>query len=426
MVSCSMKSPAEISRLKDAKYCMSIYPVGEGIEELVSFIGYNLLGWSQYGYRGGINIKTQKRVTQLRILVLNFLRLDEGEYLSFSRDTRSYSAGRYNSKSLMTKTIISVMDELISAGLIIQYLGFKNVEKSKRYVTKVKPTDVFNKILSGVITPEMVLSAGAETIILRSESDNSSYWEDGELHRRHEAGEWLEYKDTAYTNGCRKVVSTYNRFMLSQSILVNGQRPKGLIQLYRVFNNGTFSEGGRFYGAFWVNQPKEDRKTITINGEPVTGLDFSSCHLSLVYANAGIKAPEGDLYDIPSVDRKTAKQINMYALAGKKMSSCISMVAREKNIDEAIVKQGFQEFLEKHAAVSDKFFIRHNMTLMRQESDITNEVLKKAVELGIPVLPVHDGYITTASNREELRTLMREAYAAISQSDEPILITDEF
>ena len=34
--------------------------------------------------------------------------------------------------------------------------------------------------------------------------------------------------------------------------------------LYRPFNNGSFEEGGRFYGGWWQSVPKEFRPSITI------------------------------------------------------------------------------------------------------------------------------------------------------------------
>ena len=36
-------------------------------------------------------------------------------------------------------------------------------------------------------------------------------------------------------------------------------------EYYRVFNDGSFELGGRFYGSWWVSLSKDIRKYITIN-----------------------------------------------------------------------------------------------------------------------------------------------------------------
>jgi hypothetical protein len=48
--------------------------------------------------------------------------------------------------------------------------------------------------------------------------------------------------------------------------------------LYRVFNNGSFDLGGRFYGPSWQALPKAWRGRIQIDGEAVVELDYGSLH----------------------------------------------------------------------------------------------------------------------------------------------------
>ena len=38
----------------------------------------------------------------------------------------------------------------------------------------------------------------------------------------------------------------------------------------------------------WAVIPKEERKRITINGEPVVELDIKSCHATMAFAHVGI------------------------------------------------------------------------------------------------------------------------------------------
>ena len=71
------------------------------------------------------------------------------------------------------------------------------------------------------------------------------------------------------------------RFVVEYSIDLSKKR------VYRVFSNENWKHGGRIYGAWWHGCPKELRKYITIDGEPVVELDFSSIHVLLLYAHLG-------------------------------------------------------------------------------------------------------------------------------------------
>ena len=46
--------------------------------------------------------------------------------------------------------------------------------------------------------------------------------------------------------------------------------------LYRVFNDPGLHTGGRFYGGWWQNIPKEARKHLLVNGKKMVELDYSN------------------------------------------------------------------------------------------------------------------------------------------------------
>ena len=52
----------------------------------------------------------------------------------------------------------------------------------------------------------------------------------------------------------------------------------------RVFNTGTFDDGGRFYGGWWQLIDGSYRKDIRTNNVPTVEIDYSSLHVSLAYA----------------------------------------------------------------------------------------------------------------------------------------------
>lgn len=67
--------------------------------------------------------------------------------------------------------------------------------------------------------------------------------------------------------------------------------------VYRVFNNGSFEEGGRFYGGWWQQIPSRLRQHITLNGTPTVEMDYLALHPRLIYAERNVQY-EGDPYDV--------------------------------------------------------------------------------------------------------------------------------
>jgi hypothetical protein len=57
---------------------------------------------------------------------------------------------------------------------------------------------------------------------------------------------------------------------------------------HRVFNNSSFKNGGRFYGASHLDIPSHMRGFIRINGEPVVELDYDALHIVMLYHLRGL------------------------------------------------------------------------------------------------------------------------------------------
>ena len=52
--------------------------------------------------------------------------------------------------------------------------------------------------------------------------------------------------------------------------------------LSRVFNDIGFETGGRFYGGWWQNIPKEYRANIVIDRKPTVEFDYSTIHPTML------------------------------------------------------------------------------------------------------------------------------------------------
>jgi len=84
-----------------------------------------------------------------------------------------------------------------------------------------------------------------------------------------------------------------------------------------------FDLGGRFYGSSgdnWMEMSKEERKLITVDGQPTYEIDVSASHLSILYALSGKPIPSDyDLYGISEYPREIVKQVIVAAIGSGKL-----------------------------------------------------------------------------------------------------------
>ena len=52
----------------------------------------------------------------------------------------------------------------------------------------------------------------------------------------------------------------------------------------RIFNNGSWEQGGRFYGGWWQGIGKDLRHDIMIDNKPTIEIDFKAMHAALLFA----------------------------------------------------------------------------------------------------------------------------------------------
>ena len=120
-------------------------------------------------------------------------------------------------------------------------------------------------------------------------------------------GERLEYDDTRQTARWRSEMREINgswKMPTSGSHDDDDDHPVDLSQrqLRRVFNNGSFNQGGRLFGGFWMELKKERRREdLRIGGLAIAELDYGQMALRLLYGMRGATPPEGDLYAIPGI-----------------------------------------------------------------------------------------------------------------------------
>ncbi|QUD86238.1 hypothetical protein [Phenylobacterium montanum] len=188
--------------------------------------------------------------------------------------------------------------------------------------------------------------------------------------------------------------------------------------LYRVFNDGEWSRGGRFYGGWWQSMPKLARATITIDGEATVELDFKSFHPRMLYHLCSRPLdPDNDPYRLGGlwrdVDRDVVKVAFNQLLA-------INGDGRPKKPAKAKLPPGVSykslvEGLEtRHLAIAG--WLRQGLAVRLQNIDsmIAEAVLERFTRsLRRPVLPVHDSFIVASRDEFDLGYAMSVAYRAV-------------
>ena len=194
----------------------------------------------------------------------------------------------------------------------------------------------------------------------------------------------------------------------------------GNSNVYRSFCNGTFAEGGRFYGGWWQRLPKEYRKFIRIDNHIIHELDYSCLHPTLLYLEGGLPIPDGDLYEVPGFPpeaRPFLKRSTNIILNTKNRESAMSAIQSElrKNRDYPPLPEGLSldELLnglaEKHSGINHHFFSPMGNKLQRLDSDIAEQVMLKLVRQDIAVLALHDSFLVSRLHADDLATAMDEA-----------------
>lgn len=183
--------------------------------------------------------------------------------------------------------------------------------------------------------------------------------------------------------------------------------------LYRVFNNDSFEQGGRFYGGWWQYARKYLRPFITINGQPTVEADFKGLHPAILFAKAKLDIPPDPYSLVPGISanetlREHAKTTFLALL------NADSTTKEPRNFDSATHGMTAEAFRRK---VKDAFPMLPGVFgtgigryLQREDSDMVEQIMQHFEEKGVAVLPVHDSFIIAADHKDELVRVMQSVF----------------
>ncbi|CDN57058.1 Hypothetical protein RG1141_PA02230 (plasmid) [Neorhizobium galegae bv. officinalis bv. officinalis str. HAMBI 1141] len=347
----------------------------------------------------------QRRMECLAALTTNvaLLSLSPAQYDGLAVPLKNSKMNRYQPKAFNADILRSVVAGLGKLGLVVHD---SSVYKQRR--TVLHPTDAFRKRLKsyGVTISAIGRTAGRETIELSVDRYGP------------QSKETTDYSDTEQTIKLRGEMAAINRMLAKTEIRYDGDMlPPGFMvrkfQLHSQEAPPTFDLHGRLYGGTWQNLPKEKRYLLSVNGESLADLDYSSMFIQLAYHVAGQCAPQGDLYAIPGLElhRKAVKSALVSLLFRKTPAARLPTEVRKQLPLDWDMPRFKAAAAVHHAPIAHLFDTNVGHRLMALEGNILVDVLLRLTNMDVPALPMHDGIMVPQSRKHEAQRVMEEVSA---------------
>jgi hypothetical protein len=197
------------------------------------------------------------------------------------------------------------------------------------------------------------------------------------------------------------------------------------VVIKRVFNNGVFTEGGRYYGAEYQFLSEEERSWITIDDEPVVEIDYKTFHPRILYHKKGIDI-KGDLYLManPEVELRPAIKKMMNMMINTK-TDFRAVKAFEKELLEDEKGGEIQTAMIKHRVdvwdltrmihtahkpIEKYFKTSIGVEIQYEDSELAKSILIHFMNKKIPCLVVHDSFLVQEKYKDELYEVMMTEY----------------
>ena len=202
------------------------------------------------------------------------------------------------------------------------------------------------------------------------------------------------------------------------------------VHLRRIFARGQMNLGGRFYGGWWQNIPKDYRRYITINGCQTVEVDFSTLHPTLLFLENKLDPP-ADFYDLglrtqgnprfePDADKYEIKRKIIKGFAN-------ALINDERGVhklgEDAVKTLGMGSaelkdlLIKTHPVFAKAIKSDAGVRYQYIDSRIAELVMMKLLKQNIVCLCVHDSFVVIDAFQDELVTAMKEAFTEVVKAD---------
>ncbi|QND28062.1 hypothetical protein HB773_04610 [Sinorhizobium meliloti] len=330
--------------------------------------------------------------------------LDPGNHLAIA--TAKTRPMRYDREDYPRRLLAAVLEALEDQGLLIRH----------PYVFKERNTTVelTGDLLSSIRRHEVRLAdigrvPGAETIWLNARTGETPFGNQPPPKCL------IHYTDTPETVMLRTEMQRINAYLDKSDFRYDGE-PQPPVSLRRMFllksteEAPAFNLSGRLFGGWWQDLKSDRRHLITIGGEPIADLDYSSCFANLAYVRSTGSLFQGDPYAIPGLEdhRDAAKLATLSLLSRSHDMRRLSPELKEALPEGWTAKRLVESFANRHPALAESFGRDIGVELMATESRIMVALLLRLETLGIAAMGLHDGIQVAASDRGKAAEAMEE------------------
>ena len=394
------------------------------------------------------NQTIKKRHLKVVLLDLYVAWLNDPELnIAVHMTTSAYSNGtvfnngksRYNELNIKDSTT-KIIHRLRDAGLVGFKKGFKGSSEWRGYISRIWPLETLVQMFENAAFGEFDVGykEGRETIILRDVDKKDIEYEDEHhicqmrmLVEKYNSLLEKTFIDIPYLDRPRiELPDKTNSRRTNKHVFVNITHHDKFVR--RIFNNSSFSDGGRFYGGWWQRIDSCHRKNIRIDDNPTNEIDFSSLHVVLAYAKEGIDywdTTNKDPYNLtvrgiknPEHAREVTKTLFLLALNASTERSLFKAFRSEldyKSYPYTFPDEVLTELLDtiksNHPNIAHLICSGAGLRLMNIDSRICEYVIADFVQTDTPILTVHDSFIVPFGEDDRLHQLMKEAFEAITQ-----------
>ncbi len=253
--------------------------------------------------------KTSKTLkVQIKVLLLNLYDVwkSNEKFIRYSRRRVDYTKSKQNrtNRTGVSYKLVEVIDSLIEIGLVEHHIGFNDRTTNISRQSRIRATpELIDQMDNAGFYVEAIFQHPESEIVLLRDPNVKSYWKSTE-------GSPTTYKDTPTIKSIREDVESYNRMLCESDIDISGDSTEIDLRrktVKRIFNDGTFDHGGRFYGGWWSTCKSSRRKNILINNIETVELDYQCLHGRLLYSIEN-KVFNGDIYQVQGFERNVCKK----------------------------------------------------------------------------------------------------------------------
>lgn len=302
-------------------------------------------------------------------------------YTGIPRAKPSYSMGTYWFKcGLSYRFTVEALDRLKSDGYIIQHKGFYNHLGGFGRLTRLYGTERLSEAIDAPIIGQYIQIADDKEII---ELKGFPYDPDSLVE---------DHPDLVR-------LSAINDFLKGFAWPQKGPM--------RLIYTGGPVRGGRVYSRF-QNLPRGIRAELTINSQQTIELDYKANHLMMLLADEVDPLPNDPYTDIARLASTTRDKIKEFFTAslGADNEETAFNALKSSSVNREQFNALKDATLTAFPSIRGALFKDMGAVLQSLEGQIALDIMYEGTKVGIPVLPVHDSFITTIEHEDWLREQM--------------------